>query len=628
MESARSRLQRALIARLAVLGLTALFGKACQNAPADLADAEALIFVKASSNSYLNVNFISRNATSNLYKLSPISPNGKVTNLTNLTAPGAAVADPEISYDGLRVLFSMRRNQSDSWNIFEMSVDGTNLRQLTSSNFDDCDPTYLPNGRIMFSSNRPGFLDEYERRPVELLHVMDADGSNIEQVSFNMSDDFDPVVLRDGRIAWTRWEHHGTQNRFPLFFTQPDGQSTFLHFGPHNRNFWHARELEDGKMVAIMSDRVQVDRGQLVILHADRTTADALRVSNNSSSGELSILTPHINVSGDTSSFKYPAPLPDGRLVVSYAPRGHNAGEYGLYTIARDGSGLSLLYNDPATNELDAVVVMPRPVPQVIPESVNRAVTTGVFLNQNVYNRQQRDGQEIPKPGEVRQVMIVEAIPQLSRHRNPFTSFESKRIIGTAPVHEDGSFAIEVPANTPFSINLLDSLGRAIVIKRSWLYARPGENFDNCTGCHGERGQSSGNPNPKAASLPPSNLVVPVEQRQVIAFRNAIAPIIEQKCLSCHNAATPGGGLDLTLEAPPQEENGYPVAYQQLLRDHEPRLVEVNRVPFARRSYLVNYLLGLGDRAGSGPHPADENSLSSEEIRKIITWIDLGGQYQ
>lgn len=591
---------------------------ACQNAPQDLVNSEALLFVKSSTNRTLDANFMGRSESSNLYMLSPISPNGKVTNLTNLTEPGAAVLDPEVSYDGLKVIFAMRRNRSESFNIWEMNIDGSNLQQLTNSPFDDCDPAYLPNGKIIFSSSRADFLDEYERRPVENLHLMDSDGGNVDRISFNNSDDFDPIVLRDGRVAWTRWEHHGTQNRFPLFFTHPDGQSTFLHFAPHGRNFFHARELENGKLVAVMSNRVLVDRGPVVILNSDQTTGDP------DDENAFINLTPNVSISD--GNFKFPSPLPDGRLVVSYAPSGPD-GDYGLYTMERNGQNVSLLYNDPNMHELDAIVVTPRPRPQVIPESINKTATTGVFINQNVYFRQQRDGQQIPKPNEVKEIMVIEGLPQKSRTRNPHTSFESKRILGKAPVYADGSFAIEVPANTPFSINLLDSLGQAIVIKRSWLFARPGESFPKCTGCHGPRGMPS-NPNPIAANQAPTNLDVAENAREVIAFDNAIAPIISSKCLSCHNGAAPAGNLDLDLTVP---EGSYPAAYVNLLSsDRSPRLVETSRVPFSRRSYLVAFLLGIDERAGMQPHLAAVNAseLTADEIRKIITWIDLGGQYQ
>lgn len=571
---------------------TVLIG--CQAAPPDdlltKANPTALIFVKTSETN--------RNG-SNLYSLTPISPNGELKNLTNLEE--GQVADPEISYDGLKVIFSMRTGSR--WHIYEMNVDGTNLRQLTNDpEHDDLDPAYLPNGKILFSSNRPGFRDEYQRRTVEVLHTMNADGSNIERISFNNSDDFDPIVLRDGRIAWTRWEHHGNINKFPLFFTNPDGRSTFLLFGPHNKSIRHPRELEDGNIVAIMD-------GGIAVLNSTQTTGDPLE------DGDYQIIR-----EGD---FKYPFPLPDGRLVVSYAPE-NSGDDYGLYTLNRDGSNLSLLYNDPATEELDAVVVAPRPRPPVIPEQIDRTQNTGVFVNQNVYFRQKRDGQAIPEPNEIKQVMVIEGIPVPPEERNlriGRTPFERKRILGVAPVYEDGSFSIRVPANTPISLNTLDSLGRAVVIKRNWIYVRPGERFDNCTGCHGPRGQKS-NPNPIAVTKEPTDLNIPVEQREVIAFQNALEPIIAAKCVSCHSGQSPAGALDLTLA----KTEDYSLAYENLMSSSR-RLVNISGPPFSRKSKLIDVLLGIGDREGAGPHPTGENALTPEEIRKFIVWIDLGGQY-
>ncbi len=144
------------------------------NVPDDLlieSDPTGIIFVKTPRSRTLN----SFSRGGNLYSLVPASPDGKLTNLTNLES--GDVADPEISYDGLKVLFSMRKNSSDDWHIYEMNVDGSNLRQLTNSSADDFDPTYLPNGKIIFTSNRPGFIDEYNRQSAEVLHRMNADGS-------------------------------------------------------------------------------------------------------------------------------------------------------------------------------------------------------------------------------------------------------------------------------------------------------------------------------------------------------------------------------------------------------------------------------------------------------------------
>ena len=89
------------------------------------------------------------------------------------------------------------------------------------------DPTYLPNGQIMFTSTRSGIVDEYERRDSPLLRVADRDANgrlvNVRQISFNQSHDTNPIVHSSGKIFYSRWEHLGNPNKFPLFVINPDG---------------------------------------------------------------------------------------------------------------------------------------------------------------------------------------------------------------------------------------------------------------------------------------------------------------------------------------------------------------------------------------------------------------------
>ncbi len=626
--------------RLPLMILAAALIAGCSGGvPDDLIQEAApsgIIFVKATREGTLN-HFSSGG---NLFSLIPASPDGKLKNLTNLSE--GDVADPEISYDGLRVLFAMRRNRNDSFNIYEMNVDGANLRQLTNHpDRDDHDPTYLPNGKILFTSNRPGFIDEYNKRDAEVMHIMDADGSNIECISFNASDDFDPVVMKDGRVLYTRWEHHGPINRFPLFFTNPDGHGSFTFFSPHNmRSFFHPRELADGRIIAVHSRMVNGDRGPLVIIKRTEAAGEPMN------DGDVINITPEIETNGPPyakGAFKYPAPLPDGRILASYSSRygqfrdeNDNVIEdiepdYGLYTINQDGSDLRLLYNDPDYHEYDAVVIGDRPVPPVIPSELDKSQNAGVFTVENVYFRQDRDGQPRPDPAiqEVKQVMVIEGMPRQKGDRGPIgeNSFEQKRIIGVAPVQPDGSFSIRVPANIPLSFNTLDSLGRAIVIKRNWVTARPGEQFPKCTGCHGPRGQDSGNPNPLAATLPPTDLVAPENQREDVSFGAAIEPIIQAKCVSCHSGATPAGNLDLSLSKDVNEPL-FSLAYLNIFRMEDESGNRFHNTPRSRESRLINKLLGLQDFQGAGRHPQAENALTDDEIRKFMNWIDLGAQYR
>ncbi len=615
------------IMMVAAMGLAA-GGLGCSGSlPDDLlidSNPTALVFVKTEDHETLN-HFSP--GTNNLFMLTPISPNGQLRQLTNLTT--GAVGDPEISFDGLRILFTMRQGWNDRWHVYEMNTDGTNLRQLTNNDCDDFDPTYLPNGRILFTSNAPNIVDEYNKQMAETMHVMDASGQNVERISFNLSDDFDPIVTRNGRLAWTRWEHHGTQNRFPVFFTKPDGQSTFVLFGPHNRNFFHPRELENGSLIAVASTMVNGDQGPLAILRTDRAETHA---ADPPRQGDYEIITPQVALNGPpypNGAFKFPTPLPDGSILVSYAPS-HDTEEeadWGLYTINRNGSGLTLLYNDPQTNEFDAVIVSPRPIPPTIPSTINRSMSSGMFVIQDVYNRQSNDGQARPDKAkqEIKQLMVIRGVGRPANDRGEIghTEFERKHVIGVVNVQPDGSVAMRVPTDTPISFNTLDSLGRAIVVKRNWIYVRPGEQFEKCSGCHGDRGKTT-NPTPLAVSLPMADLSLPQNQWADgdFSFSHALEPIIAQKCAisGCHVGAAPAATLDLSLAK--SVDSPFSIAYDNIM---ERNLVDE---PFSRRSRIIDKLLGIDEFTGAGRHPGAPQALTVEEIQKFILWIDLGGQYR
>ena len=82
-------------------------------------------------------------------------------------------ADPDISYDGKKVLFAYCRfyphlvdvpdktakdklPDDGFYHLYEMNIDGSGVRQLTRGRYDDFDGRYLPNGRIVFLSTRKG----------------------------------------------------------------------------------------------------------------------------------------------------------------------------------------------------------------------------------------------------------------------------------------------------------------------------------------------------------------------------------------------------------------------------------------------------------------------------------------
>ncbi len=526
-----------------VAGLAPLLVSCGSSPPDDILDRSgqaAIVFVRENSrqdnrSEPMRSNIDEYYPGSDLFLLSPISPQGKLTNLTaQYTTRGVndprnygACADPEVSYDGKKILFAMKVNRNSRWRIYEINTDGTNLVQLTEGSAgDDMDPAYLPNGQIVFTSTRPGIVDEYERRESPLLHVADraADGRlvNIRRISFNQSHDINPVVHSSGKIIYGRWEHLGNPNKFPLFVMNPDGTRPFVLYGNHSpressdRAFVEARELLDGGLVCSVMERNSPFEGGAIAI-----------IDISKSDDNLTFITPpdvlFNNTGRPTSAFyKTPHPIIDKnasadrkeKILVAMSPIPRIPGgpneevDYGIYVMDKDGSNLRLIYNDPDYNEIDPVPVMPREkipggVPLVIPMDPNVAsglssgATTGMFFDGNVYDRAPNDGQIRPSPtfqnadgttGQARYLRVLEAVdlPRDGSKRGQTignTNLEKERVIGYASIRSDGSFSIEVPANRSLHVQTLDQHGMLLVSQLTWIQVMPGEKR-LCTGCH------------------------------------------------------------------------------------------------------------------------------------------------
>ena len=294
------------------------------------------------------------------------SPSAPEHNVTSAYTRGVGdVSDPEVSYDGKKIVFAMNCPTGNNtaigqnvctgrWNIWEYTLPasgftGGTFRRITSSTADDdVDPYYLPGGGFVFASNRqtktkttqavgtqPYFaLDEYERERVLNLHTMDNDGGTITQISSNQSHDRNPVVRENGNIMFSRWEHVGQRNRFAVFQVKPDGTDMFTFYGPQSpgNSFLHPREMDSrgpyaGKLVSsLMSLSGTQEGGALMII-------DAANFSENNAparpgvtgNGQRQMTQQAINDGRGFSLFgraTSPYPLWDGtnRVLTSYRP--------------------------------------------------------------------------------------------------------------------------------------------------------------------------------------------------------------------------------------------------------------------------------------------------------------------
>ena len=102
---------------------------------------------------------------------------GKLTVL--LDDPQGSVRDPQVHYDATRILFSYRPGGSDYFHLYEINADGSGLRQLTTGPYDDFEPTYLPDGRILFCSSRCKRWVNCWYTQVAVLYTCDEQGGHM-----------------------------------------------------------------------------------------------------------------------------------------------------------------------------------------------------------------------------------------------------------------------------------------------------------------------------------------------------------------------------------------------------------------------------------------------------------------
>ncbi|HXC58734.1 MAG TPA: hypothetical protein VN645_05420 [Steroidobacteraceae bacterium] len=242
-------------------------------------------------------------------RASPSSVERNVTDRVTGSKP-YDIKDVDVSPDGKKIVFAMRgplktnqkEKEAPSWEIWEYDIPSDNLRRVIQSDTisaegQDIGPQYLPDGRILFTSTRqrqsqailrdegkPGFEAQTDDRSESafVLHVMKADGTSINQISFNQSHDLSPSVMADGRVLFSRWDG-ATGRGFNLYSANPDGTHLQLLYGarshmtgtpdangPSEIQFTRPREMQNGRILTLVRPFTDTDLGgDLVMIDAN-----------------------------------------------------------------------------------------------------------------------------------------------------------------------------------------------------------------------------------------------------------------------------------------------------------------------------------------------------------------------
>lgn len=203
------------------------------------------------------------------------------SNPVKLTDVKGYDAEATISPKGDKIIFTSTRN--GDIDLYSMNLDGSDVKQLTNIAGYDGGAYYSYDGTmIVFRASRfndPEKLKEYQDllaegliRPGQLeIYIMNADGSNIRQVTNNGAANFGPYFLPDNkRIIYCSNQADPKGRNFDLFLINSDGtgneQITF------NETFdgFPMFSLHDGgKKFVFCSNRFNAKQGETNVFICD-----------------------------------------------------------------------------------------------------------------------------------------------------------------------------------------------------------------------------------------------------------------------------------------------------------------------------------------------------------------------
>ncbi len=615
----------------------------------------------------------------------PEEPVANVRSLLDAALGPGHVHGIDLWFDGDRVVFGYARATSaqppDGWldrtqsyrlrrevepiHLYELRLENGWLRQLTFGEWSDLDPTYAPNGDIVFVSERCGTslqCNEYDKDETSCnLYVLPANGGAIRRLSANKDGDYLPHCLNDGMIGYTRWEYHERSWAYiqSLWVMRPDGTGADALFKQHFVDPWALEDVrsipQSNKLVAIAAGHHTLPVGPLVVINPS--------VGVNEPRG-IGIVTPDINppeggmggvpvaeggVHDHDGFYGTPWALSEKSFLVSYT-YGNTTTEptgYGLYFVDVHGTK-ELIYRDPAISCFAPIPLRARPKPPVLPDSTNLAANFATCsVNTIAY------GCEGIEPARVRYLRIAEPIGwpydnenggqrygEDHRYGGPgaerknLTNWTPVRILGDVPVQPDGSAYFRVPPDTAVYFQLLDEGRMELRRMRSFISFQPGESR-SCVGCHESRAGAplqAGRSAAEALRSEPAALIPAPWGERPISFLRDVQPVLDRHCTECHAGLDPAGGLDFTggLISYDAEVPGYGHnrAFETILANNLVCLSPARAqdasitLPLAYGSHQSTLIAAL-DKG----HHAEDVKLPEEDRLRLVMWIDANAPY-
>lgn len=570
--------------------------------------------------------------------LSPVRPDGELRPLFRPEG-GRFVGDVDLDFDATRLLFSMP-SSNGCWQVWELGVDGSGLKQLPlipDNDVDNYDGCFLPDGNLIFSSSATFAGVPCVRGSAHVANLFRwerADGK-IRRLTFDQDHNWCPNVMGDGRVLYLRWEYADIPHYVSriLFAMNPDGTVQREFYG--SNSYWpnstfYARPAPGSatRFFGIVSGHHDTQRmGELVLFDTalGRHEADGVIQRIPGRGKKVEPLIRDRLVADSWPKFLHPWPLSDKYVIV--AAQTSQGQEWGIY-LADVFDNMTLIKKTPGQALIEPIPLKARTRPPVIPSKVKLGATDALVHISDIYIGPGLKG--VPK-GTVKQLRLFTY--QYSYRgmggQIDMVGFDGpwdvRIILGTVPVAADGSANFRVPANMPIAMQPLDADGRAIQLMRSWVTAMPGE-IVSCSGCHEQQNTASTLRPPLALAKPPAEITPWYGPARGFSFTNEVQPVLDRYCIACHDGRegrpdfrggsfAHAGGKDPTYNDP----NLFSTSYLALKRFVRNATIESDMHILMPGEFHVD-TTALAQMLEAGHHGV---KLNREAWDRLNSWIDL-----
>ncbi len=572
-----------------------------------------------------------------------------------------------------------------TYHIFKADANGSGLTQLTDGPWNEYDPCFLPNGRIVFISERNGGNARCGGRwsASAVLHCMMPDGSDIVPLSYHETNEWQPSVNNDGMLVYTRWDYidRASAGIHHMWTCYPDGRDPRTNHGNYPDWPWARPYMEMGiraipnsqKYVATSCAHHGNQFGSLVLLDP--------HIKDDRAMSQVKRITPEVPFAEAETNPSLPRNIPDigqfhrhdgihlpDRSYATAWPLGEDfylcaydrsGAHHGLYLLDSFGNKI-LLYKDANIPCLDPIPFAPRKRPltltpgtrQMAEDRTGPAETSATVSVLNVYKS------ELPWPTgtKIKALRVINIFPKDTPHLGiPDIGGDqllARGVLGTVPVEEDGSAYFKMPVGVEVYFQALDERGCAVQTMMSGAFAHPGEHL-SCIGCHESKHESPFTPDkpPLAMQRAPSALQPEPSGSFPLTFPRLVQPVLDAKCIACHKKEPKAPNLSKELFPinPKYSESGegnYAMAaIRGMHRDmngwshafyflHD-KVWRKEAFDYQENRFLRDHQYSIPGEVGArasklfrmlrdGHHDV---KLSDEEWRRLIVWMDCNAPF-